>query len=71
LKRFWQAVSLLAIMFYLLIGGVLIFSNWFERVIANSYSGILGGVLMLYGAYRIVRWYIDLKADQDEENAGT
>jgi hypothetical protein len=66
LKRFWQGVSLLAILFYLAIGASLIFSNLFERLIEANYRKPLGIVMVLYGFYRIARYFMLRKAESNE-----
>ncbi|MBX7203150.1 MAG: hypothetical protein IT240_08770 [Bacteroidia bacterium] len=69
MKRFWQGVSLLAILFYLGVGCTLIFSSFFARFIPEAYRKPLGIVISLYGFYRAARYFSNRKNKADEEES--
>lgn len=51
-----RVFALVMSLFYIVCGGVLLFTDAFIRLIPN-YRAALGGILAAYGALRLWMWY--------------
>jgi uncharacterized membrane protein HdeD (DUF308 family) len=56
-------MSLVVIVVYIIIGSLLIFTNFFT-IVPEEYKTLIGIVVMLYGLFRSVR-YLSSKTDRD------
>jgi hypothetical protein len=56
-------MSLVVIVVYIIIGSLLIFTNFFT-IVPEQYQTLIGIVVMLYGLFRSVR-YLGSKTDRD------
>jgi hypothetical protein len=56
-------MSLVVIVVYIIIGSLLIFTNFFT-IVPEEYQTLIGIVVMLYGAFRSVR-FMSSKTNQD------
>lgn len=63
LNKLLRVMSLVVIVVYIIIGSLLIFTNFFT-VVPEQYQTLIGIVVMLYGLFRSVR-YLGSKTDRD------
>jgi hypothetical protein len=63
LNKLLRVMSLVVIVVYIIIGSLLIFTNFFT-VVPEQYQTLIGIVVMLYGFFRSVR-YLGSKTDRD------
>lgn len=50
-----KVVYILMALFYIAIGGNIIYKKWFMVELSNESSWALGGLLIVYGVYRLYR----------------
>ena len=63
LNKLLRVMSLVVIVVYIIIGSLLIFTNFFT-IVPEEYKTLIGIVVMLYGLFRSVR-YLSSKTDRD------
>jgi prepilin signal peptidase PulO-like enzyme (type II secretory pathway) len=60
-------LSIVAGVFYMILGIFIILKFWFFIPLEPNIAYALGGLMMLYGLFRIIRAIYRLKQDRNEE----